>query len=256
MDQKYFFKFFFLALWISFVSIQIVSSQESDSISNKDEENENFEVVDTLSYELPIVHCTCMYEDCSCDSLISNITHPYYVPKLKLELEIGTLMLDPIENLEPLPSYVCDEGPKVKQLMAGMRNLKEVDPNAFVFCKELIKISFSTNKLATLPQDLFKNNQKLIFLDLSHNKITHLDGNLFKHTPHLKTLGLHHNLLTKFPFDNMPVLNELEVLYLEHNPLINVDSKIIRKLFPKLQHIGFDKAQFGIEKCSQICEAI
>lgn len=107
----------------------------------------------------------------------------------------------------------------VHKLQLHNCSIEVVNAKAFSNLGLVIELDLSTNRIAMLDKDVFRDNVKLRILNLNHNKIRVLQDGLFHNMTYLQRIYMAHNEIeeiTPKTFDNLPALQHID---LSHNKL-------------------------------------
>ncbi|XP_071454320.1 protein toll-like [Hetaerina americana] len=116
----------------------------------------------------------------------------------------------------------------------------------------LVYISFSKNKLKSIPEGLFFGLEHVEIINLSENMLADLPNSLLKGLRSLKTLNLKKNKLEKLPEEFFYDLLSLEELDISSNNLKDIPEKMftrsknLRKLFLSNNQLSFPNPIGGL----------
>lgn len=94
------------------------------------------------------------------------------------------------------------------------RQLRTIQPNAFVGASALTNIDLGENEIDTIHESAFNGLMSLRFLLLDNNKISQIPFNVFQPLPLVEVIVLDHNLLTSLSgriFSNNPRISQINI---------------------------------------------
>ncbi|KAK7580762.1 hypothetical protein V9T40_001391 [Parthenolecanium corni] len=148
-----------------------------------------------------------------------------------------------LEQLQELQLHNNEISTIADRALSGLKNLKSLDlssnkivslpRNLFFECSESIKeINLQNNSISVLSPGLFANLSQLLSLDLSSNQLTSawISNETFSGQIRLVSLNLSQNQITKLDPTLFHDLYTLQILNLEHNGLETISADTFKAL--------------------------
>ena len=105
------------------------------------------------------------------------------------------------------------------------------------FFSNLRKLHLNTNKLSSIPSNLFKPLKNLEYLSVRKNQIYTLNHDSFAGLHNLKTLNLSNNIITEIDKDTFKDLKKLESLNLKQNQITEIPENVFNSC-PNLYYLN------------------
>lgn len=140
-------------------------------------------------------------------------------PQLPLEIQQTVEELNLRSNSIPfITASDLQNYASLATLDISQNTLTSIEPGSFSASPALEELILAGNRLTTLPDDLFANNQ-LRTLDLCDNDLQTISASTFTGLQELATILLSNNLLRTIPEDTFSALGIIERLAFDGNPL-------------------------------------
>ncbi|XP_070490755.1 nephrocan-like [Chironomus tepperi] len=142
----------------------------------------------------------------------------------------------------------------ILSLNMSTNNLNNESLKAITRCSALKSLDLSFNNLGQLNVSTFLEQNDLQILNLQSTNLSRIDYGLFQHQTKLEQMDLSYNQLgtsEHFDLNKFTSLKLLNTLFMEGNNITEFDYEDIRKIFPKLQTIGYSDNPW---KCSYLTE--
>lgn len=140
----------------------------------------------------------------------------------------------------------------VLSLNMSTNNMNEESLKAVTRCSALKSLDLSFNNLGRLNVSTFLELNDLQILNLQSTNLSRIDYGLFQHQTKLEQMDISYNQLGTFEFfdlNKFTSLKSLTTLFMEGNNITEFDYHDIKKIFPKLQTIGYSDNPW---KCSYL----
>ena len=112
----------------------------------------------------------------------------------------------------------------LEELILTHNSVKELQPDLFANCKNLIKFNFNDNRIE-LKSDTFKHMRNLKYLNLKRNRISDIPDGVFSNLTNLRFLQLMRNKISVIQEGAFfPYLLNLRVLDLSKNKIKLIDK--------------------------------
>lgn len=170
---------------------------------------------------------------------------PYLVKKVKFTKS----------TIHTLTNEICNAFPNLKELELDQVSLEKIGVAALYNCTKLTDVSFWTNALVDLPDDIFKNNLLIETLTFQHNNMKQINPIILSNLTKLKTIAINENYLTEFPVYKMPLVSSLVTIWIHHNDLMDLDEQEIIYKFPNLKTIYMEDNPFNCDRLKVILAA-
>ena len=157
-------------------------------------------------------------DNCSCDGYITSCSASEYL-ELNNEHQARSLLLSSISN----------------------------DSHIEIYCKQLLNLNMSNNRLKVLKKTWYSNLARLVLLDISQNQITHLMPLSFEGLFQLRVLLLHGNsikLIQSLTFDG---LFAVEILNLRNLSIQSLEKGAFQGL-KKIKLVDLSENAFHLKK--------
>lgn len=182
------------------------------------------------------LECKLSKSTCIFSGIRTNRSSLYFNPSAPENAMIKTIGFK--DSVMPIfTDELCKAFPFIRTLFADDLSMEEVAPNALYACKNLLYVSFHSNKLLKLDPNTFDMNYNLENIILQNNSLTSIDGKMFQSVPNLKHLSVADNYLTDLPLKDFPKLERLTDLDIYVNDLRDLDDKELVQKFPNLKNI-------------------
>lgn len=140
----------------------------------------------------------------------------------------------------------------ILSLNISTNNMNEESLKAVTRCSALKSLDLSFNNLGRLNVSTFLELNDLQILNLQSTNLSRIDYGLFQHQTKLEQMDISYNQLGTsevFDLNKFTSLKSLTTLFMEGNNITEFKYDDIKKIFPKLQTIGYSDNPW---KCSYL----
>lgn len=142
-----------------------------------------------------------------------------------LSLSARSMRINDLKGLESIP-YAAN----CTSLCISSSQVCCVDPCIFEAFKKLKILSFSNNRIRSIPNQFLPGFSQLNYLSLSNNDLRELDPSIFLHLSALQELDLRNNKLRLLPPKIFSECTTLKKLLLAHNELQDLPETLVQGL--------------------------
>jgi len=141
------------------------------------------------------------------------------------------LVLEAIyQNTRNFPPVICRQFPNVEDIYMEENQIEVIEADAFAACENLWRVILSFNRIARIPDGIFRNSPLLTIFEASMNEISQIGVNAFTGTQ-IRTIGLSNNQIGEFnPHIFDPISSTLLELYLPSNRITSLPPGAFNRL--------------------------